>query len=131
LNYCLERLNDLFDVIDYECSKLFEIDQKDQEIIEILTKNEKRDVFEDEEIKEILEEIHKDMKEKVKLKIEIEFEKKLMNFKKENSKEIEKHLNFLSTESKKKIAFEEMNLNKKIQNFNNKVNAHLCSVENF
>ncbi len=124
-------MNDLFDVIDYECSKLFEIDQKDQEIIEILTKNEKRDVFEDEEIKEILEEIHKDMKEKVKLKIEIEFEKKLMNFKKENSKEIEKHLNFLSTESKKKIAFEEMNLNKKIQNFNNKVNAHLCSVENF
>jgi hypothetical protein len=111
----------VFDIIDYECTKLFEIDQKDQEIIEILTKNEKREMVEDEEIKEILEEIHKDMKEKVRLKIEIEFEKKLINFKKENSKEIEKHLNFLSTESKKKIAFEEMNLNKKIQNFNIKV----------
>ena len=63
----------MFDIIDYECTKLFEIDQKDQEIIEILTKNEKREMVEDEEIKEILEEIHKDMKEKVRLKIEIEF----------------------------------------------------------
>lgn len=117
----MESLNEIFDKSDFECLNLLEIDKNDQEIIEIVTNNENKEIFDDENINSILEEINQELKEKIRLKIEIEFEKRLIKFKNENLKEIEKNLNFLSTESRKKKAFEEFDFGSKIKSFNMKV----------
>ena len=121
MNYFVESLNEFFDKSDFDCVPILTIDAKDQEIIEILYKNEKRDPNDDDDITSLLETIRKNLEEKAILLIEVELERKLNKYKTENFNEIENHLNFLVIEGNKKICYEDISFERKIENINSKV----------
>lgn len=122
-------MNELLDKSDYECKLIFEIPQEDYEILDYLKTSRSSLGENHQDLKDLMDEYIKNCEEKIKLVIEIEYEKKLKEYKTRSMGRIEENLKFLLLEGNKYDLPTKARMENKIENYLKKADEALSLLD--